>query len=129
MPGKVRFELDDRDFQAKAKQLVGGLNKFLKEEWIPVTTSITNQSKREVPRKSGRLANSFDEEWLIQGDILSWIAKYDTPYACRQHEDLDLHHTGGRKAKYLSDPINQHKNQFERATAKAVNRAAQAVYK
>ena len=31
---------------------------------------------------------------------------YDTPYACRQHEELDWHHAPGRQAKYLEDPLN-----------------------
>ncbi len=129
MPGKVRFQVDDGDFQARASELISGLNKYLKEEWIPVMESIKQQSKKEVPKKTGRLQNSFDETWLIEGNILSWVALYDTPYACRQHEDLDLHHKGGRKAKYLSDPIAQHKNQVERATVRGVNKAVQAVYK
>ena len=31
---------------------------------------------------------------------------YDTPYAVRQHEEMDYAHQRGRRAKYLEDPLN-----------------------
>lgn len=32
------------------------------------------------------------------------IVGYDTPYALRQHEELDYRHDPGRQAKYLEEP-------------------------
>ena len=32
---------------------------------------------------------------------------FNTPYARRQHEELDYEHPRGRKAKYLEDPFNR----------------------
>ncbi len=32
---------------------------------------------------------------------------YDTPYAIRQHEELDYRHAEGRIAKYLELPLQQ----------------------
>jgi hypothetical protein len=39
------------------------------------------------------------------------MVSYDTPYAARQHEELDWRHAPGRQAKYLEQPLNA-----ERAT-------------
>lgn len=32
---------------------------------------------------------------------------YDTPYAVKQHEELDYQHQRGRQAKYLETPFNE----------------------
>ena len=34
---------------------------------------------------------------------------YDTPYAVRQHEELEWQHAPGRQAKYLETPLNASK--------------------
>lgn len=36
----------------------------------------------------------------------SAAVSYDTPYAVRQHEDMDLRHDAGRNAKYLENAFN-----------------------
>jgi hypothetical protein len=38
-----------------------------------------------------------------------WVT-YDTPYAVRQHEELDWKHAPGRTAKYLEGPANEHQD-------------------
>ena len=40
---------------------------------------------------------------------LKAAVSYDTPYAVRQHEELDYHHAPGRTAKYLETPLNASK--------------------
>jgi hypothetical protein len=52
---------------------------------------------------------------------------FNTPYALRQHEELDYEHPRGGKAKYLEDPFNRNKEkvlqyaekQFKKALEKA----------
>lgn len=41
---------------------------------------------------------------------------YDTPYAARQHEELDYHHEDGQ-AKYLEQPLEEHRDDLLQAIA------------
>lgn len=37
---------------------------------------------------------------------LTAMVSYDTPYAVRQHEEMDFEHAPGREAKYLENSLN-----------------------
>ncbi|MCZ4557983.1 hypothetical protein O4215_20690 [Rhodococcus maanshanensis] len=56
-------------------------------------------SDADVPLEEGTLMNSGN----VDADGADVTVFYDTPYAAEQHENLDLNHGGGRKAKYLED--------------------------
>jgi hypothetical protein len=60
-------------------------------------------TESEDLRHSGRA--SVDEAGLRAA--VSFGRGDAAAYAVHQHEDLQLHHDGGRKAKYLEDPMNQ----------------------
>jgi len=48
---------------------------------------------------------------------------FNTPYARRQHEELDYEHPRGGKAKYLEDPFNRNKDKVLKYAAKQVKKA------
>ncbi|WP_122262226.1 hypothetical protein [Ornithinimicrobium cerasi] len=66
------------------------------------------------------------EEGILRGtgaasqDGLVGAVSFDTPYAARQHEELDWNHPRGGEAKYLENAMNQ-----EAGTARAL--IAQAI--
>ncbi|MFM9613913.1 hypothetical protein [Streptomyces niveiscabiei] len=66
---------------------------------------VLERSRRRVPIEEGTLERSgvasVDEGALIAG------VSYDTPYAIRQHEDLNLRHDNGRSAKYLERAVTE----------------------
>lgn len=61
-------------------------------------------SKDQVPLDKGPLKNSAAVD--VSGDGTSGTVSYDTPYAVEQHENVNIRHQRGRKAKYLEDPLN-----------------------
>lgn len=61
-------------------------------------------SRTEVPIDEATLERSGVAS--VDEDSLTAAVSYDTPYAVRQHEELTWRHAGGRKAKYLEDPLN-----------------------
>ena len=67
---------------------------------------VLEQSSREVPHEVGDLQDSG----RVTVDGTTVAISYDTPYAVRQHEEMDYHHDAGRKAKYLEDPLNAASN-------------------
>ena len=48
---------------------------------------------------------------------------FNTPYARRQHEELEWEHFKGGKAKYLEDPFNRLKGKVRRLVDAAVKKA------
>ncbi|HHV02965.1 MAG TPA: HK97 gp10 family phage protein [Bacteroidales bacterium] len=48
---------------------------------------------------------------------------FNTPYARRQHEELDYEHPRGGKAKYLEDPFNRNKKKVLQYAEKQVKKA------
>lgn len=65
---------------------------------------LLTESRAEVPIDEATLERSG----AVTQDPQKLIAcvAYDTPYAARQHEDMNHRHAPGRKAKYLEDPAN-----------------------
>lgn len=57
-----------------------------------------------VPHEDGVLERSGDVTEPEDGEVTVF---FDTPYAVRQHEELDYQHDDGRTAKYLERPLNE----------------------
>ncbi|GGW67923.1 hypothetical protein [Streptomyces griseoloalbus] len=65
-------------------------------------------SRDRVPIEEGTLERSGTvtvDEAALEGAV-----SYDTPYAVRQHEDLDLRHDEGRTAQFLADPLDEERD-------------------
>ena len=86
---------------------------------------ILSMSKLEVPWDTTHLMQSGTVEPFQDGDTKGFEIGYnamsdskegegaDYNYGLRQHEDLTLYHPKpGRKAKFLEDPFNRHKDQI-----------------
>ena len=104
---------------------------------------IFTTSQNSVPRDTGTLGNSgcvtynklpnplttyneakvkaVDSDLGYSPDIKTIYISYNTPYANKQHEDLQLHHPNGGQAKFLEKAINSHgkPNDFRRNIIKA----------
>lgn len=52
---------------------------------------------------------------------------FNTPYARRQHEELDYEHPRGGKAKYLEDPFNRNKKKVLKYADKQIRKALKDV--
>ncbi|WP_370420337.1 minor capsid protein [Streptomyces sp. QH1-20] len=64
---------------------------------------ILAESRKIVPLEEGRLERSGTAT-VDEGTLTAAVA-YDTPYAARQHEQLNQRHSPGRSAKYLERPM------------------------
>lgn len=61
---------------------------------------ILKESNQIAPFEDGELINSG--RVVVDEENLSVQISYNTPYALVQHEDLELHHTNGRRARFLT---------------------------
>ena len=63
---------------------------------------LLSASRLLVPLEDGALERSGTAS--VNRARLTAGVSYDTPYAVRQHEELDYRHAEGRTAKYLEGP-------------------------
>lgn len=85
---------------------------------------LVGQARREVPLREGTLSRSIR---ATVDDAASTLAvSADTPYARRQHEDETLDHPGGRKAKYIEDPMTRERDVMLGLVAAAIRREYRA---
>lgn len=86
-----------------------------------VTEHLLGVSRRQVPIEEGILERSGVAS--VDRAALKGAVSYDTPYAVRQHEDLNLRHDEGRKAKYLEDPMREEADVMADIIAAQIRRA------
>ncbi|RAJ61699.1 hypothetical protein K378_04059 [Streptomyces sp. Amel2xB2] len=86
-----------------------------------VAEHVLARSRARVPIEEGTLERS-GVATVDEGELTAAVS-YDTPYAVRQHEELDYRHDAGRTAKYLEDPLNEQADTVAELIAAAVRRA------
>jgi hypothetical protein len=74
---------------------------------------VLTQSRKVVPIEEATLERSGTA--TVDESSLTAAVAYDTPYAVRQHEELNYRHDPGRTAKYLERPLTE-----EAATVAAI---------
>lgn len=78
-------------------------------------------SRQLVPIEEGTLERSGVAS-VDAGKLRAAVA-YDTPYAVRQHEELDWRHDEGRQAKYLEDPMSTEQRAMRDIIAAEIRRS------
>ena len=81
---------------------------------------VLEQSNRVVPIEDSTLLKSGVPS-VDEGSLRAAVS-YDTPYAVRQHEELDYQHDAGRKAKYLEGALNESRTKVNALIAAAIKR-------
>lgn len=83
--------------------------------------NVAEISTRIAPIEEGTLIRSAQ---VSRDDRAGKVAiSYDTPYAVVQHEDTQLRHDDGRRAKFLEDPVLAAADWFGPYVANAVRKA------
>lgn len=84
---------------------------------------VLEEANRIVPIENGDLERSGVAS--VDESALQAAVSYDTPYAVRQHEELDYQHDEGRQAKYLETALDAAKadGTVEELIAREVRRA------
>lgn len=74
----------------------------------------------EAAEAGGEQRDAFKKEL---GKEKAIYISFNTPYARRQHEELDWEHPIGGKAKYLEDPFNRLKRKVIRRAEQRIKKA------
>jgi hypothetical protein len=83
-------------------------------EWL------LGESDQLVPLEEGTLARSGVAS--VDEASMTAAVSYDTPYAVRQHEELEWRHDPGRQAKYLEQPLHEGRDTMAAILAAAIRR-------
>lgn len=84
---------------------------------------LLGEAQAIVPHETGDLERSG--RWEIDEANLRVVVYFDTPYAVRQHEEMNYQHEGGRQAKYLETPANREGPVMQELIAAQIRRALQ----
>lgn len=82
---------------------------------------VLTESQAVVPLDESPLQQSGMAS--VDEGTLTAAVSYDTPYAVRQHEEMDYRHAPGRQAKYLEQPLNENRGQVAALIAAQIRRA------
>lgn len=82
---------------------------------------VLTESRKVVPLEEGTLERSGRSR--VDRTALRGAVSYDTPYAVRQHEELDYRHLPGRTAKYLERPFAEQREAVLALLAAHIRRA------
>lgn len=75
-------------------------------------------TNRTIPIEEHLLEESGDVD--VQGDKAT--VSYDKPYARKQHEDLDLKHDPGRRAKFLEKTMQEEEAAIQERLQKGIGK-------
>lgn len=85
---------------------------------------VLQQARAQVPHDEGTLERSGTVvPSRVSPDTLEAAIVFDQPYAVVQHEDMTFRHPGGRKAKYLEDPLNASRTVGPKLVQKQIKKA------
>ncbi|GGJ82056.1 hypothetical protein GCM10011583_12010 [Streptomyces camponoticapitis] len=82
---------------------------------------VLGESTAVVPLDEAALSRSGTVS--VDEPTLTAAISYDTPYAIKQHEELNFQHAPGRTAKYLEGPLNASTAQVRDIVAAQLRRA------
>lgn len=98
------------DFTKAGRQAAKGTERgvSLALEHLLVEANRTVPIEEDTLERSGTVAQEG-----MKGNV-----HYDTPYAARQHEELNWQHDEGRRAKWLELTFNEHRTKVAEIIAK-----------
>ncbi|MET9923331.1 MULTISPECIES: hypothetical protein [unclassified Streptomyces] len=85
------------------------------------TEHVLQVSRERVPIEEGTLERSGTA--TVDEDELRAAVAYDTPYAVRQHEEMDYRHDAGRTSKFLELPMAEEADTVGEIIAAEMRRA------
>jgi hypothetical protein len=118
MATNITFDISD--FEKGLKRLDVAIKGATMSGINDVADEVLRLSQREVPHDTGFLQNTGNVEPAKSDNNPEAIVGYHTPYAARLHEHPEYNFQGGRKGKYLEDPIKNNLRFFTEITGRQI---------
>jgi len=110
MGRNLTVTLDLRQWKKGFSKLSSGIDKNSKTALKKIANEVLRLSTMEVPHDTGALETSGHTE--SGSSEFERLVGYNKVYAARLHENPQYSFQGGRKGKYLEDPIKHNLKAF-----------------
>ena len=110
------------ELNAKLRDIPKKSQKSVLDELTDCLLDLQGKAQALAPHDLGDLEGSADSGAQIVGNGVEGFVTFDTPYATRQHEELEWKHEPGRQAKYLEDPLKENIDQYIKNIGDAIKR-------
>ena len=108
----------------RGKEAEALLKKAVMQEALRCAADLQGKSAREAPVDTGDLRSNCNTSGMKEtGDKAWYEVGYDLEYSVIQHERLDFNHPKGGKSKFLEDPFNKNKKQYDAFIKNAAKKA------
>jgi hypothetical protein len=101
MAKSFSVKIDSTGFTKLIDEIASKVDNISMQALEEMGDTLLNLSSAEVPHDEGTLQSSGS---VVPGDNEVEVG-YHTPYAARLHEHPEYNFQGGRKGKYLEDPL------------------------
>lgn len=109
------------DFQWKPNRSVGRGTQAATIRGLRLAGELVlDDSNRLVPLDEGTLERSGR---VTDNGVDTVAVSYDTAYAVRQHEDMNLRHPNGRQAKFLETALGKNRGKIAALVAREIRKA------
>jgi hypothetical protein len=81
-------------------------------EFTDILLDLQGKAQAICPHDLGDLEGSANSGAKAVGTSVTGFVSFDTPYATRQHEELEWQHEPGRQAKYLETPLKENLDNY-----------------
>lgn len=105
--------LDTSDLQRGLRRLDVVFKNATRKAIQDIANEVLRLSQKEVPHDTGFLQSTGHKEDTGTDEEPEAIVGYNTVYASRLHENPQYRFQGGRKGKYLEDPIKNNLSVFQ----------------
>ncbi len=104
----IDIKVDSKEVEKNLMALLDKSKTWVEKASMDLASEILRLSSFEVPHDKGLLQSSG----MVEAEEKGAIVGYNKVYAARLHENPQYHFQGGRKGKYLEDPIKKNMKVF-----------------
>jgi len=109
------------ELNAVLKKIPSQAETAVKKELELIAADLQGKAQRLAPVDTGDLRGSAYTE--VDGMVAT--IGFNTPYALRQHEDVENHHPKGGQSKYLETPYKDNIDKYTDALKSAIKKAVE----
>ena len=108
-----------KELDKALKKIPAGSETAVKKSLTDIALDLQGESQRRAPVDTGDLRGSA----YTKQDGLTAEVGFSSPYAVRQHENMQYKHKRGGEAKYLENPFKERRDRYLKDIGDAVKKA------
>ena len=100
------------EVEARLNRAIQEIQGATKQSIMDVSFDLLGKAVNLAPVDTGDLRGSGKAEFDVVGETITGTVSFNTPYALRQHEELNYNHPNGGQAKYLQQPFEENAEKY-----------------